>query len=429
LQKSVTDNSILSDCLWLKLAIDVSQEAFMITNTKMEVLYRSEKCSEYFNINNGDQLNNYPIEKLYDNEMPQKQNQPVFLIEFPGKKATAIRYLQFADQSGNSGFFWILHNMDVADKTNMFTGSKELYRSLFAKSIEINKQLIETNEQLKRAQTRLIQQEKLASIGQLAAGVAHELNNPIGFVSSNFNTLKKYFNILADYLEYLKTFPSPESIIEYEKSKKIGYILEDITDLFSDSTEGVERITTIVQNLRRFSRVDFEHEIEPYDVNEGIKNTLVVARNEIKYVAEVILNLTDIPEIEAIGGEINQVFLNILVNAAQAIQSQQRKERATIKITTQHKDNKVVCEIEDDGPGIPKHIQSRIFDPFFTTKEVGKGTGLGLNISYDIIVNKHCGELIVDSYPGKGAKFIISLPLKFRNREEASETSFDDQQI
>ncbi|HOV63309.1 MAG TPA: ATP-binding protein [Spirochaetia bacterium] len=167
----------------------------------------------------------------------------------------------------------------------------------------------------------------------------------------------------------------------------------------------------IVTNLKNFARIDVEENFDLYDINAGIESSIVVAWNELKYVADVRKELGEVPQIRARGGEINQVILNIIVNAAQAIASQERTQKGTIVIRTYVKGENVVCSIEDNGPGIPESIRLRIFDPFFTTKSPGKGTGLGLSISYDIIVNKHSGSLIVDSEPGKGTIFTFELPI------------------
>jgi signal transduction histidine kinase len=171
-------------------------------------------------------------------------------------------------------------------------------------------------------------------------------------------------------------------------------------------------VIKIVENLRCFSRIDSEGKVQSYDLNIGIESTLDVARNELKYIADVQKDLTELPTIEAIGGEINQVLLNIIINAAQAIESMNRKERGTISIRTYPEGDFVVCEIADDGPGIPEDKIIYIFEPFFTTKDSGKGTGLGLSISNDIILNKHHGELKVQSEVGKGTTFTMKLPLQ-----------------
>jgi len=290
------------------------------------------------------------------------------------------------------------------------------------------KQLKKAHDDLKHMQSQMLQNEKLASIGQLAAGVAHEMNTPVGFVTSNFYTLKEYVDkiqkLLSKYGELAEKSKSSENpqlqtilkdINQFRNDAKLGFILEDINGLLEESTEGLERVTGVVQNLRDFSRVDQQDSHDEYDLNKAIEATLIVARNEIKYDADVHTELTPLPLICCHSGKINQVLLNILVNAAHAIKFQDRHEKGKITVRTYPSDNYVVCEICDDGPGIPDNIVSRIFEPFFTTKPVGKGTGLGLSVSHDIIVNKHNGQLLVDSNVGKGTKFTIKLPINSKN--------------
>jgi len=295
-------------------------------------------------------------------------------------------------------------------------------------------ELEETNKKLKETQSQMVQNEKLASIGQLAAGVAHEMNTPVGFVASNFQTLESYIKKIRELLEIyneltteIETAEKTELlnktnlINKFCDDKKIGFILEDIQDLFDDSREGIKRITGIIQNLRDFSRIDQSGSRDEYNLNDGINATLMVARNEIKYDADIETDFSEIPAVFCNSGQINQVFLNVLVNAAQAIKSQEKDKNGTIKVKTYATDEHVVCEICDDGPGIPPDKLSKIFDPFFTTKPVGKGTGLGLSVSYDIIVNKHNGELLVDSTLGKGAKFTIKLPINRTKENDLKE--------
>ena len=284
----------------------------------------------------------------------------------------------------------------------------------------------------------MVQSEKLASIGQLAAGVAHEMNTPVGFVASNFQTLENYIKKIQCLLEMhgklvgeIKTAQKTEllnkadAINKSRDDMKMDFILEDIQGLFDDSREGLSRVTNIIQNLRDFSRIDQPGSLDKYNLNDGIEATLVVAKNEIKYDAELKTDLSELPHILCNAGQINQVFLNILVNAAQAIKSQERENQGTITIRTYATDEHVICEISDDGPGIAPDMLSKVFDPFFTTKPAGKGTGLGLSVSYDIIVNKHNGEILADSTVGEGTKFIIKLPSKRKNPdyEEAKENS------
>jgi PAS domain S-box-containing protein len=289
---------------------------------------------------------------------------------------------------------------------------------------------------LQQMQSRLVQQEKLAAIGQLAAGVAHEVNTPVGFVASNFETLEGYMKkirgLLAGYEDLVRQIQKGqdpdlrhrvEDLERLRDEAHIDFILDDLPGLFHDSREGLERVTGIVQNLRDFSRVDQPGSRDEYDLNKGIEATLVVARNEIKYDAEVRTELSKLPLVFCHCGQINQVLLNILVNAAQAIRSQKQDHKGTITIRTYAEEGEVVCEIADNGPGIaPEHL-SRVFDPFFTTKPPGKGTGLGLSVSYDIVVRKHQGRLLVDSTPGAGAKFTIRLPPGTRENQEQEITS------
>ncbi len=287
------------------------------------------------------------------------------------------------------------------------------------------------NQELKEMQSQIVQNEKLASIGQLAAGVAHEMNTPVGFVASNFETLGNYMNKiknllkeydeLVTYVEKIGKEQVKEKIDVIKKAKElmhIDFIMEDIDELFNDSREGLERVTSIIQNLRDFSRIDQAGEFVEYNLNNGINATLVVARNAVKYDADVVTEFGEVPPVFCNSGQINQVFLNIIVNAAQAIKSQDREGKGNITIKTYAEDNDVVCKIIDDGPGIPEDVLNKVFDPFFTTKPAGKGTGLGLSVSYDIIVSKHKGKLSVESSMGQGTTFTIKLPLLKQNAEQ-----------
>ncbi|MBN2233274.1 MAG: response regulator [Deltaproteobacteria bacterium] len=290
---------------------------------------------------------------------------------------------------------------------------------------QANRQLSEVLSQLQQAHSQMVQQEKLASIGQLAAGVAHELNTPVGFVSSNFESMRGYMMKIKVLVEQYRDFRAMVSadqcpelaavaacVRTAEEHAHLDFIIDDIDDLFRESAEGFERITTIVTKLREFSRVEQPGEKTPYNLNDAIETTLVVARNEYKYVAVVEKRLASgLPEVWCNAGQINQVLLNIIVNAAQAIRGQHREAPGTITIVTGREGHTVFCRIADDGPGIPPENLGRVFDPFFTTKPVGEGTGLGLNISYDIIVNKHGGEISVAGEPGRGAEFTFRLPV------------------
>ncbi|WP_339061979.1 ATP-binding protein [Tepidibacillus marianensis] len=203
-------------------------------------------------------------------------------------------------------------------------------------------------------------------------------------------------------------------ILEYENKHKIAFVMEDFFELLNDSNEGLERIKMIVNALRAFSSIDQLNEFSPYDLNAGIKTALIIAKSKITYDTNINEELTDIPNIIAVAAEINQVILNLILNAAYAIEMKEDSNEGMITIKTYQKEEYVYCEIEDNGIGIKEELINRIYEPFFTTKPVGTGTGLGLSISYDIVVNKHQGEISVESKEGIGSKFVVKLPIKGR---------------
>ncbi len=268
---------------------------------------------------------------------------------------------------------------------------------------------------LEDAKRQLLYSEKMASIGQLAAGVAHEINNPVGFVQSNINTLAGYVEdlfALTDLLEEVAAglpddSPLGRKIRESCERYDLEFLREDVPKLLSESRDGVSRVRKIVQDLRDFSHPD-EGKFAWIDLNPGIVSTLNIVNNELKYKAEVITELGELPMIEANQNQLNQVFLNLLVNAAHAI-----KEKGVINVATRHlpESGEVCISIADTGAGIPPENLKRIFDPFFTTKPVGKGTGLGLSLSYGI-VQKHHGRIEVDSQERAGTLFQVFLPIR-----------------
>lgn len=293
----------------------------------------------------------------------------------------------------------------------------ELEQAL-AENERINRELTREREeqrvlirQLEEAHNQLLQSEKLASIGQLAAGVAHEINNPIGFVTSNLGTLKTYVDdllaLLDAYLAAESELPQDlrERIATIRERVDVDYLRRDVTELVDESIDGTQRVRKIVQDLRDFSRTG-ETSWQLADLHAGIESTLNVVQNELKYKAEVIREFGELPMIECLPSQLNQVFLNLLLNAAQAI-----PEHGRITIRTDCTGEFVRVAISDTGTGIPPEIRSRIFDPFFTTKPVGKGTGLGLSVSYGI-VERHRGRIEVDSEPGRGSVFTVFLPLR-----------------
>jgi signal transduction histidine kinase len=247
-------------------------------------------------------------------------------------------------------------------------------------------------QELRETQTQLMQSEKMSALGQLVAGVAHELNNPIGFVHANLQLLDEFVDKLVR--------------TEHEGGD-VQQIRAAITKLLARSREGTERVKKIVQDLRTFSRMD-QAESQVANLHEEIDRTLALMEPRLKNGIEVVRQYGDIPEIRCYPGQLNQVFLNLLMNACDAL-----GHGGTITISTERSDLGVRLEFRDDGPGIPLEVQSRIFDPFFTTKEVGKGTGLGLSLSHGII-ERHGGRFLVYSEPGEGASFVIDLPLEAR---------------
>jgi signal transduction histidine kinase len=253
----------------------------------------------------------------------------------------------------------------------------------------------------------LLHQEKLASIGQLAAGVAHEINNPMGFIMANLNTLKEYADSLEKYFllvdESLPDSRHP-AFQEAKKQLDLDYIRADLQPLLAESTEGAERVRRIVMDLKDFARPD-EQAMHDADLNHLLQSTINIVRNELKYVAQLDLQLGELPRIVCHPQQINQVVSNLLVNAAYAIEQQ-----GTITVRTWQDGDLVVLSVADTGKGILPENMNRIFDPFFTTKDVGKGTGLGLSISYDI-VKKHGGEIAVESTIGVGTTFTVKLPV------------------
>jgi two-component system, NtrC family, sensor kinase len=315
-------------------------------------------------------------------------------------------------RSGNFGLF-----QDAVMLENQVRRRTTELEAALHENERINQDLTREHEEqrvlikkLEEAHNQLLQSEKLASIGQLAAGVAHEVNNPIGFVNSNLGTLKKYVDQLLGLLdEYaaLEAEAGPVLRERIEKAKRqvdMNFLREDVLVLIAESIDGAARVRRIVQDLRDFSRPS-DSEWQSVDLHAGLESTLNVVWNEIKFKADVVREYAQLPPVECLPSQLNQVFLNLLVNAAQAI-----PERGTITLRTTCEGDWASVAIVDTGGGMTPEVCARIFDPFFTTKPVGKGTGLGLSVAYGII-EKHGGRIDVDSEPGKGTTFTIRLPL------------------
>ena len=311
-------------------------------------------------------------------------------------------------------------NVEVHQMAASLTEKWSLARAAAAQMDNLEQAVSERTHDLEQAQKQLLQAEKMASIGQLAAGVAHEINNPIGFISSNLNTLGDYVTDLTQALtayvalqnavEAQGSDPPPEVVAKREaaaavaKQVDLDFLLEDLENIVTESTEGTDRVRKIVADLRDFSHVD-EDEVKPEDLNQIITKTLAMAGNEVKYQAEVKTELGELPALPCYGGKLAQVVLNLVVNAAQAMESM-----GVITVRTGVLDQKVWIEVADTGCGMPPEVMAKVFDPFFTTKDVGKGTGLGLNLAYNII-QSHEGTIGVESEVGRGTTFRIELPV------------------
>jgi PAS domain S-box-containing protein len=318
-----------------------------------------------------------------------------------------------SDDGDTGGYIWIGRDITerLAMQAQLRNHTHDLEQRVRDRTKELseqNKTLEDTLSKLKEAQVQLLQADKMASLGQLAAGVAHEINNPIGFVNSNLGTLKKYITTVQEYFHAVDRAlaggkkGAREELKALKKAKKVDFILDDFTSVIKESLEGTERVKTIVRDLKDFSYQD-KNGLTDYDLNEGIQSTLNIVWNELKYKGEVIEELGEIPPVRCYPQQINQVFMNLLVNAAQAI-----PDKGKITVRSYQQGEEVCVEVSDDGVGIDSENLSKIYEPFYTTKEVGQGTGLGLAISYRI-VEKHAGRIEVKSEKGGETTFRIHL--------------------
>ncbi|MEO8672374.1 MAG: ATP-binding protein [Tahibacter sp.] len=283
-----------------------------------------------------------------------------------------------------------------------------------------NSQLEALNERLASARSQLIQSEKMASIGQLAAGVAHEINNPIAFVRSNMTSLKTYVTDIVSVIDAYEALTTAVNNTESERrtleelkiSTNLSFVRDDIPSLLDESSDGLTRVENIVKNLKKFTHID-EAETQCVDLHEGLENTLGVAAHAIRAKADVVREYGVLPPVDCLPAQINQVFHNLLINAVQSME-----QRGTITLRTGVDGDSVWVQIADTGKGIEPALLGRIFDPFFTTKPVGVGPGLGLSISYSI-VRQHGGTIEVGSEVGKGTTFTVRLPIKSAPKPEA----------
>ena len=304
----------------------------------------------------------------------------------------------------------------LKQKAFQLAKSEKKYRIL---ATNLNNEVKRKAEEIRQTQECLMHQEKMASIGQLAAGVAHEINNPMGFIASNLNSLNEYFHDLTRFITLQKALIQPlesnsphldtqvqqslQALHEYDESADIAFVLKDIPQLICESIDGAERIQKIVQDLKDFAHPG-EEESSLADVDANLEKSINIVGSELKYKVTLKKNYGKPPPVQCYPRQLDQVFINLLINAAHAI-----PDKGTVTVTTGHDDTHVIVAISDTGSGIPKDRLKRIFDPFYTTKPVGKGTGLGLNMVYNI-VKRHKGSIGVKSEVNKGTTFTLRLP-------------------
>jgi signal transduction histidine kinase len=312
---------------------------------------------------------------------------------------------------------------EIEQRITVETALQQLTQNLEQRVTERTQELSQALHSLQKAQVQLVQSEKLVTLGQLVAGVAHEINNPVNFISANIHHANYYIQNLLELIQlYIVQCPHPTADIQ-KKIKEIDleFLIEDLPKLISSMEFGAERISEIVKSFRTFSRHD-EAEVKTVDIHEGIESTLRILEHRLNsksahQAIHVTKQYGNLPKIECYAGKMNQVFINILSNAIDALQEVISTYDCfippTIWIYTDIVQGEhILIRIIDNGPGVSQEIQNRLFDPFFTTKPAGKGTGLGLSISYQIITEQHCGSLSCISNPGKGTEFVIQIPLR-----------------
>ncbi len=405
--------------------IDLSGNFTFVNNAECRNLGYTKE--ELIGMNNRQYQNEATIRRVYQvfNNM-YKTGEPTRITDIEivrkdgTKKFNEISVSLIRDSKGKKiGFNGV--SRDITERKRADEALKKNREELIKKNEELEEsrrniqltleKLGAAYEELKTSQAKILQQEKMASIGQLAAGVAHEINNPMAFIASNLGTLDKYIRRLKDFIraqsEAIKSLKAADAIEKLEKKRKelkLDYTIDDIDLLVKESRDGSERVQKIVRELNRFSRVD-DAEYKDTNINECLESSINIVGNELKQKATLHKDYGKIPSTKCYPQKLNQVFINLLINAIQAIE-----KKGKIKIKTWEKGGSIWVTVSDTGCGIPRENQSKIFEPFFTTKEVGKGTGLGLSISYEIM-QRHKGEISFESKEGKGTTFTIRIPI------------------
>jgi two-component system, NtrC family, sensor kinase len=371
--------------------------------------------------------------------MFQAEGDLIFFLGSPWVTDTAslkplgIKLKDFAIHDPVVDFLFLLQAKETALKdTQALTAELQRQRRELKTTLQFKENLMQVAEQqayrleqsfrdLQNTQTQLIQAEKMSSLGQMVAGVAHEINNPVNFISGNIEYVNRYAkDILALIDLYQSAYPQPTAkIATWQDGVDLDFVRADLPKILASMKMGADRIREIVLSLRNFSRLD-EAEMKRVDIHEGLDSTLLILQHKLKGSIsgiQLVKQYGQLPLVDCLAGQMNQVFMNVLGNAIDALETHYADGpptavRPTITITTAAlSEERVVIRIADNGPGIPLAVQPRLFDPFFTTKPIGKGTGLGLSISYQIVVGRHGGELRCHSVPGQGTEFWIELPI------------------
>jgi len=395
--------------------LDTAMEGVIVANEEGKIIWVNPASETMFGLEK-EKLIGMSFEMLIPEKHKERHNAAMKEFCKEGSNANMGKHYQLEGLRSNGTEF----SMEVVHSA-FKEGSGHLITAFIRDKTEENMvvdELEKAYSEIKEAQAHLVQSEKMSSIGQLAAGVAHEINNPVGYVKSNIGVLSEY---VEDILQLIGGYEALLSVIEAEDKEAItievkrvremaqkmdvGFLLSDLSRLTAESFEGIERVREIVLNLKEFSHVD-QAERQPFNINNGLESTIKIVWNELKYKAEVIKEYGEIKEIQCYPQQLNQVFMNLLVNAGQAIEN-----KGKIWVRSYMHNGHVIAEVEDTGLGIKKEHLNKVFDPFFTTKPVGKGTGLGLSITYGI-VQRHGGRIDVESEVGKGTKFRVLLPVK-----------------
>lgn len=395
--------------------IETMNEGFSVQDREGTINYVNPKLCEMFGMQSKEIIGGHPIDFIDDSSPEYVERFKRYRDEGMATGQTPSYEMNWKRKDG-SIFIAMVSPKPIFDEENQYTGSvavltditdlKNAEKLLISRNKDLNVAL----DDLKKTQAQLVDSEKMASLGQLTAGVAHEINNPINFVSGNVQPLRRDIN---DILEVLKKYDSVvdqlnlgtrfEDVYALKEELDFDFMLNEIDHLLDGIGEGASRTAEIVKGLRNFSRMD-EHELKLANINEGLDSTLLILHNKIKNRITIEKHYGAFPDILCYPGQLNQVFLNLLNNAQEAIEGE-----GNIEIKTWKEENHVKVSIKDNGRGMDPKTKKKIFDPFFTTKEVGKGTGLGLSISFGII-EKHKGNIKVESKPGEGSTFIVSIP-------------------